>query len=68
MNYKELLTKYINHVGENEGVDFIPKNIGEKNPFGREYTAQGFTQEELEALWDCTGWDEEKGEYKKETE
>lgn len=53
MNYKLLLTKYIEHVGEVEGYDFIPKTHG----------AYEFTEEELEALWECAKYDPEKRQY-----
>ena len=62
--YKDLLTKYIDYVGEMEGVDFIPRYVGKKHPV-KSYieTGKPFTQEELEMLWECTGWDEEKEEF-----
>lgn len=43
MDYQELLKKYIAHVGDQEGTDFIPE-VGNQSP------THHFTQEELEHL------------------
>ncbi len=43
MDYKELLRKYINHVGYEEGTDFLNINCGE------------FTEEEFKELQDISG-------------
>lgn len=61
---ESLLAKYIDHVGSCEGVDFIPRGIGTTSPFGRVYDNEGFTDKELEVLWEAANWDEEKGEHK----
>lgn len=58
MDYKELLRKYIEEVGTQEGTDFIPKCTG-----NRPEKMLPFTQEELNILWKLTGWDEEKRMY-----
>jgi hypothetical protein len=64
IDYKELLKKYIDLVGESEGVDFIPKNVGKPHRItGRIISDDGFSKEELEGLWECAGWDEESGRY-----
>ena len=57
MDYKALLAKYIAHVGGCEGVDFIPKSNSRERKWGL------FTEEELKALWECAGWDDEKEKY-----
>lgn len=56
IDYEKLLIKYIDHVGEMEGVDFIPKN-------GVQVRTSDFTEEEIVALWKATGWDNENGRY-----
>lgn len=59
MTYDELyalLAKYINHVGDCEGIDFIPKNYPEIKD-------DGFTQEELDLLWKAAGWNPETRKY-----
>lgn len=58
VNHVKLFAKYIDHVGEMEGVDFIPKS-------DRQIAGTEFSQEELEFLWMLSGWDPEKGEYKR---
>lgn len=55
VNYQTLLTKYINHVGMMEGVDFIPRDVGGER---WQKSAYDFTTEELEALWEIVDWDE----------
>jgi hypothetical protein len=50
MDYKELLRKYIEHVGESEGVDYIPHTKKEAEQRGYIYRPGSFTDEELEAL------------------
>lgn len=45
MNYKELLKKYINYVGEMEGVTFLGERYANKG-----YYPSNFTKEEWEEL------------------
>lgn len=57
VDIEELFRKYIEHVGVMEGIDFIPKNIhldGNNLPF---------TRDELEILWEYSGWNEKEGRY-----
>ena len=63
MDLKQLLKKYIDHVGAAEGVDFIPRDIGKpRNSFvNTPQDNEGFSDEELEVLWDCANWDEANG-------
>ena len=55
IDYKELLAKYIEHVGECEGVDFIPKYKDDE--------FSGFSNQEIDALWECAKYDPEKRRY-----
>lgn len=56
INYKHLLKKYIEHVGDEEGVDFIPKD-------GWDARTSSFSDDELEVLWDLAGWDPKQRKY-----
>jgi hypothetical protein len=47
IDYKELLTKYIKHVGECEGTNFIYKDAEEFRIYGSEII---FTDEEISEL------------------
>lgn len=44
INYKKILWKYLNHVGCEEGITFIPRNTN------YEHKGYKFTEEELIAL------------------
>lgn len=63
---KALLAKYIDHVSEMEGCDFIPKDIGYTNSYGRVTTIDPFTEEELGVLWEAARWDEKNKGWKDE--
>ena len=56
VDYKKLLEDYIDLVSGMEGTDFIPKNFFES-------TGYGFSEEELEALWECAKWDSKEMRY-----
>ena len=60
---EETFKKYIDHVGACEGVDFIPRVIGDTNSFGRVNDNEGFSDNELELLWELVGWNEELKEH-----
>lgn len=51
---ENLFEKYIEHVGEMEGVDFIPKVVSNYSHF---------TSDEIEILHRLTGWDAEQMKY-----
>jgi hypothetical protein len=56
IDYKELLIKYIEHVVNVEGEDFIPAT---------ERMARGtdFSDDDLDALWALSGWDPKEMKY-----
>ena len=66
VDYKELLKKYIEHVSSEEGVSFIPHDIGLRGSrYGTwVHTIDPFTVEEIEALWDAEGYDYSEEVYK----
>lgn len=56
VDYEYLLKKYIEHVGDSEGVDFIPKK-------GADIFHSTFSPREIVALHRLAGWNSELGEY-----
>ena len=65
VDYKELLKKYIEFVGSEEGISFIPHGIGERGSVYGTWVniIDPFTREEIEALWECEGYDYSKEVY-----
>ena len=56
MNFEELLTKYIRHVGNQEGFDFIPSTRKQAAEDGRTFNPEPFTEEEVEELNRLSGY------------
>jgi hypothetical protein len=64
VDIRQLFIKYIQHIENIEGINYVPKELNNRNWFNKFTAIRGdFSQEELEELWDLIGWDEVKGEY-----
>jgi len=50
MDYRALLKKYIEHVGNSEGITFIPATKKQAEEYGWRHRPGPFTDEEIQAL------------------